>query len=189
MDARSRAIKALEKRLGAAAKQSAEKTPARLFYAAGAHEKFLSGFPQEKIFTNEALRACINALLQGGSGGTRGNGAEDKVYACLSGFVKAFEVSKKVFSEYAKGFRVSDARGSHDKTENYATLSVACLLFFQSSGNLKFLNAALKLDDFLCSLEFATLSDNDAGLCLCALRLEKPLAQKLFSEKGVALWH
>lgn len=102
--------------------------------------------------------------------------------------MKSFEVSKKVFAEYRAGFRVSEAAGKFDAVEHYASLSLACLLFFGKSGNLKFLNVALKLNDFICSLDVQKLSVRETQLCLASLLLEKELAQKLFPEKGVPLW-
>jgi len=76
---------------------------------------------------------------------------ENICYEVLSKLIKKFEVFKKIFTDYNPKFR----KNSNNFKDNYvyAYLSFACGLYYLKFKNLKFLNAQLKINDLLLSLQ------------------------------------
>ena len=101
----------------------------------------------------------------------------------LSRYIKKYEVTKKLWSEYSPDWKKASDR--YDDPSQYLLLSLACMLRFQDTKNLKMLNTALKLNDLLCSLEIEDEFDQGA-LTLC-LNLEKETITELYSSLHINL--
>lgn len=99
-----------------------------------------------------------------------------KNYSILSRYVKKYEITKRVYSEYDE--KLKPIGTACRNPLDYLALSMACLTFFEITKNLKFMNTALKLNDLLCSV-LNELTENTERLMLHAC-LEKEL--KLINE-------
>ncbi len=106
---------------------------------------------------------------------------EESAYKVLSGFIKKFEVTKKLCATYNTEFKGS---GDHTNTELYLWLSLNCLVFYSRSDNLKMLNCALKLSDLLSSCKTQVA---DQKLLTLNFSLEMLLVQRLMQNSGVTL--
>ncbi|MGE4293543.1 MAG: hypothetical protein AB7E32_15205 [Desulfovibrio sp.] len=111
-------------------------------------------------------------------------GEPDDRWFWLQYFAKRFEVSKKIYPAYRPLAKPA--------TEDFSALRLyglasAAIAHAASSGNLKMLNAALKLNDLLCSkAEELTLPD-EMLFTLAALRLEMRGVAVIAERQGVAL--
>lgn len=132
-----------------------------------------------KIDTTKLMRAITQDIVQGYWQN------KDEVYRRLSQLLHRFEVFKKLHDEFTPAFR--KASDQFRTPINYALLSVSCLFFYEHTGNLKFLNGALKLNDLLCSI-VSELERPEARLVtLIAIRKEKLLVQTLINHKHIKL--
>lgn len=106
-------------------------------------------------------------------------------YDWISWFVKRFEVTKKIFTEYEYPQR--GVSGNFMKLINYSLLAIVALSYYEKSGNFKMLNCALKLNDLICSVG-SDLSMPSEILCACAaLRMEVASVTELLENKGIEL--
>jgi hypothetical protein len=132
-----------------------------------------------KIDTTKLLRAITQDILQGHWQN------EDELYRLLSQLLRRFEVFKKLHDEFTPRFR--KASDQFRTPINYALLSVSCLFFYEHTGNLKFLNGALKLNDLLGSI-VPELDRPEARLMtLIAIRKEKIMVRTLINQKHIEL--
>jgi len=111
----------------------------------------------------------------------------DAVYELLSIFVKKFEVSKRLSSCYGVDCKRMDKEENTFDPSIYVYLSLSALLFYEKTQNLKFLNAALKLNDTICSME-KTIKRSDLR-CLFnqCLRLETGSVERILHNKGIQI--
>jgi len=74
---------------------------------------------------------------------------EKRIYMLLNIFLKKYEVFKKIFTLYNQQFRkVND---DYKNLNIYINFVFCFLYYFQITGNLKFLNSSLKINDMLCN--------------------------------------
>ena len=131
------------------------------------------------IDAGKLFRAAASALRGSTSSSAR------EIREVLSVFVGKFESKKRLFAQYGADLR---KRGSdHRSPSQYMALSFALLCYHRSHGDLKFLNAALKIHDLVCSVLDEVRAPDDRTLLHVGLRLELKAFEKLAEEKGVAL--
>ena len=102
----------------------------------------------------------------------------------LNRYVARFEVTKKLAAGYDPGF--TRACGREDDLELYAAFSLALLRYHARWSSVKFLNAALKVNDLLTSVPGERFSAYAANVGIAALRLEQEAIETLMAEKGIA---
>ena len=106
-----------------------------------------------------------------------------EIYRLLSIFLKKFEVKKKLYEEYSSDFKNIDQ--NYELLNNYILLSVILADYYQKYPNLKFINAVLKLNDLICSIQSKLESPLDIILSYIALTIEKKEIKKLFDKNGI----
>lgn len=74
----------------------------------------------------------------------------DAEFKWLDRLVQKFEVSKKLYDAYPAGF--GKGEGGNTTLRLYWLFALALTIHYCRSGNLKYLNALLKVCDLLCSL-------------------------------------
>lgn len=85
--------------------------------------------------------------------------------------IKKFEIKKRIFESYHYEFKENTKK--FEMMKNYILLSLICLLKYEKTRNLKFLNTSLKLNDIISS-KINELKDND-DLLLYSFIIEKEL--------------
>ena len=85
-------------------------------------------------------------------------------------FIKKFEVKKKIYSKYSKEFKENSE--NFTVLRNYLLLSIICLIKYQRTLNLKFLNTTLKINDILCSQKNFIYDSIDSELFIYTLENE-----------------
>lgn len=98
-------------------------------------------------------------------------------YQVISKWIKKFEVFKKVFTQYTPAFRKVGA--NYEDIGMYAYLSLACGIYGLQVNNLKFLNAQLKLNDLLCSLDMDQVNSQIKPIVQSAILIEQKLVERL----------
>lgn len=98
-------------------------------------------------------------------------------------FIKKFETKKKIFLKYSKDFKEL----SNDFTilRNYLLLSIICLIKYEKTHNLKFLNTALKINDLLCSKKDLITNSIDSQLFVFVLENEIHFVNTLCKKLGI----
>ena len=109
---------------------------------------------------------------------------KEEVYNWLRIFIKKFEVSKRVFSKY--GPKMDNVGGNYKAIENYILLAVNIAIFYNRFGNLKFLNALLKLNDMLCSMQSKVIKKY-IPLFYFSINTEVYEIKKLFNKRCLRL--
>lgn len=69
----------------------------------------------------------------------------------LDQYVKRFEVSKRLFTEYNESWKPTD-QASYEQFDLYILLSECCIKFYTLSNCAKYFSCALKIDDTLLSI-------------------------------------
>lgn len=77
------------------------------------------------------------------------NSDSEKNNNIINIFIKKFEVKKRIFSSYNKLFVENSS--NYQEMINYILLSNICVIKYEKTKNLKFLNTILKLNDLICS--------------------------------------
>jgi len=131
-----------------------------------------------KHSTSRILRDAILAI-----GSTAHPAARD--IDVLLPYVRKFEVTKKLYAEYDAAFK--PATEAYDVVLPYFLLSYGCLFAFRHSGRLLFLNAALKLNDLLCSAENRIAADIEREIFAACLHAEHDIVSSLYAERGIPL--
>ena len=88
----------------------------------------------------------------------------------ITSLIRKFEVKKRIHSKYSKNF--NESSDDFIYLRNYLLLSTICLLKYQKTLNLKFLNTTLKINDLLCSRRHMIENDIDSALFAHALEKE-----------------
>ena len=98
--------------------------------------------------------------------------------------IKKFEIKKRIFESYDYEFKENTKK--FEMMKNYILLSLICLLKYEKTRNLKFLNTSLKLNDIISS-KINELKDNE-DLLLYSFIIKKELEKisSLCKEKGVS---
>ena len=95
-------------------------------------------------------------------------------------FIKKFEIKKKIYSEYSKEFK--ETSKNFVVLRNYLLLSIICLIKYQRTSNLKFLNTTLKINDILCSQNNSIDNLIDSELFVYALDKEIQNIKQLYNK-------
>ena len=130
------------------------------------------------VKTSHVLARLLDALCQDAET------TQELIRTQLNRYVARFEVTKKLWSAYSPA--LNESRGTDRDPALYASLSLALLLYHERRTSLKFLNAALKLNDLLCSVPAEELSAFAAFNAVVALHLEQKAVECLMAEKGVS---
>ncbi len=111
------------------------------------------------------------------------NKIQKETLKILDLFVKKFEINKKIFIVYDLQFKEK----SQDYTllVNYALLSLACMLAYKKTRNLKYLNVGLKINDTLCSQIKKIKDGYEIFLLKKSLERELDFVFKLCEKKGI----
>jgi hypothetical protein len=159
------------------------------------HHRFLTTFDEQKVsdigsFSELDLTVIVNTgeylhlLLQ--TSIARDPIDRDKYLFWLNYFIKRFEVRKKLFTAYHRS-SVKKAMDEYRDYLNYALLSLTLLHDFEWSGNLKMVNAAIKLNDLLCSLSADLVGADSLLATTLALKKEANIIHQIMTDKQVAI--
>lgn len=138
---------------------------------------------ESKIFTKVALHEIMQALL------TR-EPIADGVRRQLDGFVKTFEVRKRLYPAYSLRFKPEDETSYHDITL-YVTFACVCALAFDLYQDFRYLNLLLKINDTVISQwerDPALEEKENQQLAAYALRMELKFVMEVCRKKGIDLW-
>lgn len=108
-------------------------------------------------------------------------GERGDTYYSLSGFIRKFEVQKRVYESYRSRFR--GGSGRDDNFLLYALISFQCGRFYHLQGNLKMLNAQLKLNDLLVSIGESLEDPELRYIIVSSLLCELEAVEKMSGEK------
>ena len=113
------------------------------------------------------------------------NNFDSLMISKLDFLLKKFEIKKRIYESYDnKGQEISN---NFDYLQNYALLSILCLLQFHQINDLRYLNAALKINDTICSQKEKIISDDDKLLTRISLELEMKEISKLLESRGIRI--
>jgi len=109
------------------------------------------------------------------------------LYKWLSIYTTKYEVFKRLLPAYDHNFKrlKSGQNKSHPKV--YVYFSLASLLLYSRTSNLKFLNVALKLCDLLCSIDSAIIEKDLRIMYESCLSMEVNFVTELISKKKVSI--
>lgn len=97
--------------------------------------------------------------------------------------IKKFEIKKRIFEFYDSEFK--ESKKEYSNLNNYILLSLICLLKFEKTHNLKFLNTSLKLNDTISSQIKKLISSKDTKLYSFVIKKELEFVSQLCSKKKV----
>ena len=97
--------------------------------------------------------------------------------------IKKFEINKRISESYDSEFKANKKEYSNPK--NYVLLSLICLLKFEQTQNLKFLNTSLKLNDIISSQIKKLISSKDRKLYSFVIKKALEFVSVLCSKKQV----
>jgi len=103
----------------------------------------------------------------------------------LNKLITKFEIKKRLFLSYNPDFK--NLSGDFSNLMNYFLLSLICLMVYESTTNLKYLNTSLKLNDIICSQQQKLSNDIDISLGEYILKKETRLILNLCKNKGIEL--
>ncbi len=103
----------------------------------------------------------------------------------LDQIIKKFEIRKKIFVTYNNQFK--EITEEYSDLLNYLLLSINCILAYQKSHNLRYLNTSLKLNDLIISQIKSLTEKNMMELCKILLQLELESIVELCRKKGIEL--
>ena len=96
------------------------------------------------------------------------------IYRLLTKLIKRFEVSRNI------------CQTNKDNLSCHILLASNLAVFYQHSGNIKFLNTLLKLNDILCSIP-NKLTKDYAALLYFSINTELEEIRRIFNKKGLRL--
>jgi len=109
------------------------------------------------------------------------------LYKWLSIYTTKYEVFKRLLPAYDHNFKMLKSGHNKSHPNVYVYFSLATLLFYNKTSNLKFLNVALKLCDLLCSIE-DTIKEPYLGMLYeYCLKKEEEFVTEILSNKKVSL--
>lgn len=100
-------------------------------------------------------------------------------------FLKKFEVRKKLFTEYNSKFQ--EQTDNFKNLKNYIYFSLLCLMNYNKTKNLKFLNVVLKLNDTICSQIEKINEDEEIVFFKYVLLNEKKCIIQICNNKGIEI--
>ena len=132
---------------------------------------------KNKFSTNELYHSIIIELIN--------NPRNIQVIPIIDKFLKKFEIRKKIFLHYDDEFnKVGD---EFKEIQNYILLSFLCLIRYQVTSDLKYLNTFLKLNDMICSVKNLIVNKTDISLFHYLLTSEMKCILKLLDELEIWL--
>ena len=140
-------------------------------------ENTLDKFLQTNIDTEEILSLLIINFSK-----TFDDEFTNKI---LNGFIKKFEVKKRLYSSYDSNFKENSSL--YTNLRNYIILSTLCLMKYEKNKNLRYLNTSLKLSDTVCSQINEIKSNLDKSLFYYILKTELQNVDSLCNTKKVGL--
>jgi hypothetical protein len=101
----------------------------------------------------------------------------------LNQLIKKFEIKKLLCLQYDSNLK--EIGSDCSKLSNYILLSLCCLLKYEQTNNLKFLNASLKLNDTISSQHIGINTDFEKSLFCFVLQKELYYIDTLCKLKGI----
>jgi hypothetical protein len=154
-------------------KQSIQSTFADILVFLETDTKIISEVEHGTIITSDFLKMLLFYILN-----------EEKteiVYSSLSKIIKKYEVTKKLYSHYDKDWKGQE---NFQNIDTYVWLHLVCITYYSKFKNLKMLNCALKLGDFISS-RFQQI-EHRLWPETCFL-LEVKMVEYMIKKSGVAL--
>lgn len=103
----------------------------------------------------------------------------------LDFLLKVFELRKRIYTEYPCGYKPKEDSG-YREFGRYLLFGQLISQAYTLTGNMKYLNTLLKLDDTLISLEIQ-MKDTEKA-CVCSLlRVEMQAVKNIITKQGVSL--
>ena len=109
----------------------------------------------------------------------------EKLNEIIDIFLKKYEIKKKLVMQYDNDFHEKDS--NYKNLRNYILLDLLCVIRFNETKNLKFLNTILKINDMLVTQ--ISLWNNKNDLCVFQWLLENEIRiiLELCKLKGVKI--
>ena len=127
---------------------------------------------KNKFSTNELYRSIVIELIN--------NTRNIQVIPIIDKFLKKFEIRKKIFLYY--DYKFNKVGDEFKEIQNYILLSFMCLIRYQVTSDLKYLNTFLKLNDTICSVKNLIINRIDISLFHYLLTSEIKYVSKLLDE-------
>ena len=138
-------------------------------------ETFLRAYEQEQSLDFRALAQGLDSWLKKkitcAAKALQANQLQGEGKAALEFLVKVFELRKRLYNEYPERYKPREASG-YREYRHYLLLGGLLVQAYDQTGNLKYLNTLLKLDDTLLSLARVL---NPRQRCYVAELLKKEL--------------
>ena len=132
---------------------------------------------KNKFSTNELYRSIVIELIN--------NTRNIQVIPIIDKFLKKFEIRKKIFLYY--DYKFNKVGDEFKEIQNYILLSFMCLIRYQVTSDLKYLNTFLKLNDMICSVKNLIVNKTDISLFHYLLTSEMKCILKLLDELDIWL--
>ena len=132
---------------------------------------------KNKFSTNELYHSIIMELIS--------NPKNTQTIPIIDKFLKKFEIRKRIFLNYDNEFNIIG--DEFKEIQNYVLLSFMCLIRYQTTSDLKYLNTFLKLNDLICSAKKLIVNKIDISLFHYLLTSEMKCILKLLDELEIWL--
>ena len=132
---------------------------------------------KNKFSTNELYHSIIMELIS--------NPKNTQTIPIIDKFLKKFEIRKRIFLNYDNEFNIIG--DEFKEIQNYVLLSFMCLIRYQTTSDLKYVNTFLKLNDLICSAKKLIVNKIDISLFHYLLTSEMKHVLKLLDESGIWL--
>ena len=123
------------------------------------------------VSTEDLLRAGLLAALDGA------RDLQPRAVAWLDRFVRQFEVTRRLHARYTAAMKPTGEE--FGRLTHYALLSLSAVLVHERTGRWPLLNAALKLNDLLCSCQERLCEPGEMLLTMLALWKELQVVSRL----------
>ena len=130
----------------------------------------------EENYETENLLSFLYVRLKTG----KNNETDEKV---LNQLIKKYEIKKLVCLQYDSDLK--EISSDYTKLSNYILLSLCCLLKYEETSNLKFLNISLKLNDTISSQSVEINDIFEKSLFCFVLQKELCYIDTLCKLKGI----
>ena len=130
----------------------------------------------EENYETENLLSFLYVRLKTG----KNNETDEKV---LNQLIKKYEIKKLVCLQYDSDLK--EISSDYTKLSNYILLSLCCLLKYEETSNLKFLNISLKLNDTISSQSVEINDIFEKSLFCFVLQKELYYVDTLCKLKGI----
>ena len=105
-------------------------------------------------------------------------------YFAVSNLIEAIEVRKRLYNEYIDNSIKPSENSKYSNYTNYILLAAICIMFYEHTESLKYLNTLLKLDDTILSL-YNVISEDDKNIFGYILRNENVYIKELMQKSCV----